>query len=299
MRNYELPCPTSDAEPPYQPEKWKENIEALRTHNCYSYMLNDLFKTARKGDKPQPGSWARRTKPSVSKIFNMVRRLDCHSVKKGVMLDNKHNIKLVSLDEGEKYKCKNNCYKGFMMIAPNRDYHFARQDNRMIQVYRDIECNVRYKKFPPKNDNQWVLLYLESARRVIPEIFKIVEEVVENKKLTKAKLLGYILKYSKLWSHKPGSTEVIDKDADGKYIINPMHANWDFSNKNGINYKYPCCFFEIPANYYKRTRSAGVSYSVFNRSVNNPRDTRGDLSVTRGEKWHERNVRNVIKRLKN
>ena len=121
-----------------------------------------------------------------------------------------------------------------------------------------------------------------------------MREVIEDKKLSNLKLLKDICKYSKLWSHKPGSTEVTDKDADGKYIINPMHANWNFSNKRGINYKYPCCFFEVPANYYKRTRSAGV----MGKDVDDPRDTRVDLSVTGRDKWHERNVRYIISHLK-
>jgi len=42
------------------------------------------------------------------------------------------------------------------------------------------------------------------------------------------------------WSHKPGRTDVTDKDADGKRIINPVHANRDYG---GLNYYMPCQFF--------------------------------------------------------
>ena len=41
-----------------------------------------------------------------------------------------------------------------------------------------------------------------------------------------------------------------------------------------------------------------MSYGVLDRSVNDPRDTRGDLSVTDRDRWHERNVRYIISHLK-
>ena len=41
------------------------------------------------------------------------------------------------------------------------------------------------------------------------------------------------------WTHKPGSTEVTDVDADGKKIKNPLLAN---RNYDSINYYKPCFF---------------------------------------------------------
>ena len=41
------------------------------------------------------------------------------------------------------------------------------------------------------------------------------------------------------WSHKPGSTDVVNVDADGKLIYNPLKAN---RNYNSLNYKKPCFF---------------------------------------------------------
>jgi hypothetical protein len=41
------------------------------------------------------------------------------------------------------------------------------------------------------------------------------------------------------WSHKPGSTEVTDLDADGKKIKNPLKSNRDFKHRN---YNTPCFF---------------------------------------------------------
>ena len=41
------------------------------------------------------------------------------------------------------------------------------------------------------------------------------------------------------WSHKPGSTDVINTDADGKKISNPLKSNRNFKHRN---YYKPCFF---------------------------------------------------------
>ena len=41
------------------------------------------------------------------------------------------------------------------------------------------------------------------------------------------------------WSHKPGSTDVVNVDADGKKIKNPLKANRKYDN---LNYNKPCFF---------------------------------------------------------
>jgi len=41
------------------------------------------------------------------------------------------------------------------------------------------------------------------------------------------------------WSHKPGSTDVTNVDADGKKIKNPLKANRNYSS---LNYYKPCFF---------------------------------------------------------
>ena len=44
---------------------------------------------------------------------------------------------------------------------------------------------------------------------------------------------------SMYWSHKPGSTDVIDIDAEGKKIKNPLKSNRNFKHRN---YYKPCFF---------------------------------------------------------
>jgi hypothetical protein len=54
------------------------------------------------------------------------------------------------------------------------------------------------------------------------------------------------------WSHKPGASNVVDVDADGKKIYNPLIAN---RNYDSLNYSKPCFFACI--------------YSDLARSLNN------------------------------
>jgi hypothetical protein len=59
----------------------------------------------------------------------------------------------------------------------------------------------------------------------------------------------------KNWSHKPGSTEVTDLDADGKKIKNPIISNRDFGS---VNYRTPCFFACV---YSDLTRALDDIYS--------------------------------------
>ena len=58
------------------------------------------------------------------------------------------------------------------------------------------------------------------------------------------------------WSHKPGSTEVTNLDADGKKIINPLLSNRNFPHRN---YNTPCFFACV---YSDLTRSLDNVYKL-------------------------------------
>ena len=60
---------------------------------------------------------------------------------------------------------------------------------------------------------------------------------------------------SKFWSHKPGSTEVVDVDASGDKIKNPLKANRNYSS---LNYYKPCFFACI---YSDLARSIDTIYN--------------------------------------
>ena len=58
------------------------------------------------------------------------------------------------------------------------------------------------------------------------------------------------------WSHKPGSTDVINIDASGDKIINPVKSNRNFSHRN---YKTPCFYACI---YSDLSRSLDSIYNI-------------------------------------
>ena len=60
------------------------------------------------------------------------------------------------------------------------------------------------------------------------------------------------------WSHKPGSTDVTNVDADGKKIKNPLKANRNYSS---LNYYKPCFFACI---YSDLARSLADIYKIDN-----------------------------------
>jgi len=60
----------------------------------------------------------------------------------------------------------------------------------------------------------------------------------------------------KYWSHKPGSTDVVDVDANGKKIHNPLLANRNYSS---LNYHKPCFFACI---YSDLARSLDDIYNI-------------------------------------
>lgn len=278
------PLPPSahpSGEPQWTPSTWNkkfgQNVKA--SHNCYSYMLDDLHESKRKYGKPQPGWY----NALVNKKKFDRTELNCKQVLEGVKLDNPH-VKVLSLKKGKHFVCPKYHYKGIMMVSPNRDYHFARQDNRMIKVYKYLK---KYKINPYTYSNP-ILTILIIALHVIPEVFKLMIKhghTFGNPK----KDLKALRKWSRLWSHKPGATNVTDKDADGNYIIDPLKANWDYSSKGGINYSIMCSFFSIPSNIYKNTYSTGIpSYFSTNRtpnSVNVSKNVMNDPSLQIYEKF--------------
>ena len=248
---------TPSGEPPWQPHVWNytRNKSIKATHNCYSYMLNDLHRVPRIHGKPQPGAYA-----NLKMLVNRNVRLNCDQIRRGVEADNPH-MKVLSCKQGLKYRCKPGFYKGFMMIAPGVDFHFARQDNRMIGVYRKMHKDLMTRKIQfPTKASQLEKLYLMYIYKTIPNILKLAKTIYPNA-CTRKQLLKAVFKSAHIWSHKPGGSNATDKDASNKYILNPLKADWNFSNTSGINYTKHCCFFEIPSNYTSNTYSTGYSFT--------------------------------------
>jgi hypothetical protein len=61
---------------------------------------------------------------------------------------------------------------------------------------------------------------------------------------------------NKYWSHKPGSTNVVNIDASGNKIIEPLKSNRNFTHRN---YKTPCFYACV---YSDLTRSLNTIYNI-------------------------------------
>ena len=241
-------------EPPYMPNKWSASTNILKSHNCYTYMLNDLYVVARINDKPQPGHFVKESN-ARRQALNIFSRLSCQEVRRGVVRDNP-NIKPLSLSQGKKYQCPKEHYKGIMIMSPGNDYHFARQDNRLIPVYRALHKKTKRKQL---SNTALIALVLSLAKTHIPEILDLAQARCKTNS-SKKQLLRELLRCSRTWSHKPGGTAVTDRDAAGNLIIDPEKANWDYSPRGGVNYYITCCYYSIPNNNIAYTKSTGVAH---------------------------------------
>lgn len=271
-------------EPPYQPNKWSEKRNILNSHNCYAYMLNDLFKGPRKYHKPQPG-WFYKIK-SNNRHYNGIRTLNCRETMRGVIKDNPDNLKVLSILKGHDYIPPKYHYKGILVVSPNNDYHFARQDNRMLKVYSMI---IRHG-LDKISDTKLIKELVNYARIYMPEIYKFLPETMKSNK----KKLRFLYKNSKTWSHKPGSTEVTDKDADGNIIFDPVKANWNFEKKGGINYNKTCCYFIIPMNTHKDTYSTGTPFTSFGATLPTMK-ARTNISANKKQQSLDYRIRKILK----
>ena len=272
-------------EPPYCPRKWNNKSNVMGSHNCYAYMLNDLFPVARKYHKPQPG-WFYKLKTKNNR-YNGIDRLSCSKTIEGVKKDNPDHLKVLSIKKGHNIRPPPYHYKGILVVSPNQDYHFARQDNRMLKVYDMI---LRHKLYT-LSDNQFIKKVVEYCNIFMPEISQYLPKQCD----TPIKKLRFLYKNSKTWSHKPGSTAITDKDADGKLIFDPLKANWDFSNKGGINYSQKCCFFIIPMNTHKDTYSTGIPNIAMFGSVPTLK-ARTNISANVRQQQIDRKLRQLIKK---
>lgn len=274
------PC----GEPPYRPREWTSTVES---HNCYAYMLNDLMKSHRVSGKSQPG-WYAKIKRKL-RNYHGINKLNCAETIMGVMKDNPDHMKAYDISSGSKMVPPAYHYKGFLMVGPNEDFHFARQDNRLIKVY-----NALIRNGINSMDNATFLRHmLAYSKRLMPEIYQFMPK---RAKTIKSKL-RFLYKNSKTWSHKPGSTPVSDKDADGKLIFDPLKANWDYSRKGGVNYNKNCCFFIIPMNTHRPTYSHG-SLSILNSISGGGSDInkipRNNISTTVRQQKVDARVRKIL-----
>lgn len=119
--------PLSGWEPPFNPEKWNTKQEIRETHNCFAYAMNihdpkqkEACRLIKNCNVPfhQPGS------ASAYPKFGSNKLKTCSDMVQRILGDNP-TIKRVSFEK----KCPAHTSKIAIVVDPDEDYHFYRQDS--------------------------------------------------------------------------------------------------------------------------------------------------------------------------
>jgi hypothetical protein len=136
-------------------------------------------------------------------------------------------------------KNNNNCYS-YSVNYKNKKYgkpqpgYFAKFNHIQNKQYKCISFFKRILNDIPS-------VYLTSFKQKCKKGFTKAFFAIDSNK-NEHDYHFYRLDNNQLWSHKPGTTNVINYDANYKIIKNPYNAN---RNYNAYNYDKPCFFFCI------------------------------------------------------
>ena len=134
-------------------------------------------------------------------------------------------------------KNNNNCYS---YSVNNKNHKFGKPQPGYFARFNHIQNN-QYKcaYFFKRILNDIPSVYLTSFKQKCKKGFNKAFFAIDSKK-NEHDYHFYRQDKNKLWSHKPGTTNVINYDADYKIIKNPYTAN---RNYTAYNYDKPCFFF--------------------------------------------------------
>lgn len=120
----------SGSEYKYQPENWKKNEIK---QNCYGYALNKYNDDTI--NYPQMGEFGI---PDFKKYYNEDRDFGCSPYEYRILKDNPHIYKVP-----ENKSCKKGYYKTYFVVAPNKDFHWYRQDKDGYYSHKPGQLKVR------------------------------------------------------------------------------------------------------------------------------------------------------------
>jgi len=142
-------------------------------------------------------------------------------------------------------KNNNNCYS---YSVNNKNHQFGKPQPGYFARFNHIQNN-QYKcaYFFKRILNDIPSVYLTSFKQKCKKGFTKAFFAIDSNK-NEHDYHFYRQDTNKLWSHKPGTTNVINYDADYKIIHNPYKAN---RNYNTYNYDKPCFFFCINKKFGK------------------------------------------------
>ena len=134
-------------------------------------------------------------------------------------------------------KNNNNCYS---YSVNNKNHKFGKPQPGYFARFNHIQNN-QYKcaYFFKRILNDIPSVYLTSFKQKCKKGFHKAFFAIDSNK-NEHDYHFYRQDTNQLWSHKPGTTNVINYDADYKIIKNPLKANRNYTS---YNYDKPCFFF--------------------------------------------------------
>ena len=137
-------------------------------------------------------------------------------------------------DDNSDIKYTHNCYTYAMgkivpKLSSKAQPGYASGYNHIDD--NDYKCKEFYQRLRKDNPGSYIEKFDESC---IPGFYKVFLALDAGNDYH-----WWRQDSNQLWSHKPGSTEVVNKDASGQLIKNPYKAN---RNYESLNYKTPCFF---------------------------------------------------------
>lgn len=108
---------------------YNENLFVRESHNCYTYFLNLKNKDAVDLCKKEFKNYnmCRRAQPGYLSGYPNLENKDykCPTIMERTLKDNKNIYKVNSIKD----KCDPKFYKGALVVAPGRDYHYYRHND--------------------------------------------------------------------------------------------------------------------------------------------------------------------------
>ena len=110
-------------------DSYNNNVFVRESHNCYTYFLNMKSQKAVELCKNDFGkhNMCRRAQPGYFSGHDILEKKNysCPVIMKRTLDDNPEIYKIKNINE----KCDPKFYKGALVVAPGRDYHYYRQDD--------------------------------------------------------------------------------------------------------------------------------------------------------------------------
>lgn len=121
----------------YEPISW---TKTENSHNCYAYAFNQHKDN--KINYPQMGKFG---VIDFTKHYNEDRDFGCSPYEYRILSDNPQVYKVK-----EGVPCKKGYYKTYFVVAPNKDFHWYRQDRNGIYSHKPGQLKIRNTDYSNK-----------------------------------------------------------------------------------------------------------------------------------------------------